>query len=95
MDATANGGDLVGRSGAISLRFRAASARRTGAPVHAHPRGLTVVARVANTTPPGGPGEHPEIVSPQYALGHDIEGGMLGTSDDLDALQREIGQQAE
>jgi ectoine hydroxylase-related dioxygenase (phytanoyl-CoA dioxygenase family) len=46
-------------------------------------------------TPPGGPGEHPEIVSPQYALGHDIEGGMLGTSDDLDALQREIGQQAE
>jgi hypothetical protein len=47
---------LVGRSGAISLRFRAASARRTGAPVHAHPRGLTVVARVANTTPPGGPG---------------------------------------
>ena len=47
---------LVGRPGAISLRFRAASARRTGAPVHAHPRGLTVVARVANTTPPGGPG---------------------------------------
>lgn len=47
---------LVGRSGAISLRFRAASTRRTGAPVHAHPRGLTVVARVANTTPPGGPG---------------------------------------
>ena len=46
-------------------------------------------------TPPGGPGEHPEIVSPQYALGHDIEGGMLGTSDELDALQKEIGQQAE
>ena len=44
-------------------------------------------------TPPGGPGEHPEIVSPQYALGHDIEGGMLGTSDELDALQKEIGQQ--
>ena len=46
---------LVGRPGAI-FSLRAASARRTGGPVHAHPRGLTVVARVANTTPPGGPG---------------------------------------
>ena len=46
-------------------------------------------------TPPGGPGEHPEIVSPQYALGHDIEGGMLGTSDELDALQTDIARQAE
>ena len=45
---------LVGRSGAI-FSLRAASARRFS-PVHAHPRGLTVVARVANTTPPGGPG---------------------------------------
>ena len=45
---------LVGRSGAI-FSIRAASARRFS-PVHAHPRGLTVVARVANTTPPGGPG---------------------------------------
>ena len=46
-------------------------------------------------TPPGGPGEHPEIVSPQYALGHDTEGGMLGTSDELDALQTDIARQAE
>jgi ectoine hydroxylase-related dioxygenase (phytanoyl-CoA dioxygenase family) len=46
-------------------------------------------------TPPGGPGEHPEIVSPQYALGHNIEGGMLGTSDELDALQTDIARQAE
>ena len=45
---------LVGRSGAI-FSLRATSARRFS-PVHAHPRGLTVVARVANTTPPGGPG---------------------------------------
>jgi hypothetical protein len=45
---------LVGRSGAV-FSHRAASARRFS-PVHAHPRGLTVVARVANTTPPGGPG---------------------------------------
>ena len=45
---------LVGRWGAI-FSLRAASARRFS-PVHAHPRGLTVVARVANTTPPGGPG---------------------------------------
>ena len=46
-------------------------------------------------TPPGGPGEHPEIVSPQYALGHDTEGGMLGTSDELYALQTDIARQAE
>ena len=41
-------------------------------------------------TPPGQPGEHPEIVPPQYALGHKVEGSMLGTSDELDALQTEI-----
>jgi ectoine hydroxylase-related dioxygenase (phytanoyl-CoA dioxygenase family) len=41
-------------------------------------------------TPPGQPGEHPEIVPPQYALGHEVEGSMLGTSDELDALQTEI-----
>lgn len=46
-------------------------------------------------TPPGGPGEHPEIVPPQYALGHDIEVGMLGTPDELDALQTDIARQAE
>ena len=45
---------LVSRSGAV-FSLRAASARRFS-PVHAHPRGLTVVARFANTTPPGGPG---------------------------------------
>ena len=42
-------------------------------------------------TPPGQPGEHPEIVPPQYALGHNIEASTLGTSDELDALQAEIG----
>ena len=42
-------------------------------------------------TPPGQPGEHPEIVPPQYALRHHIEASMLGTSDELDALQAEIG----
>ena len=31
----------------------------------------------------------------QYALGHDTEGGMLGTSDELDALQTDIARQAE
>jgi len=41
-------------------------------------------------TPPGKPGEHPEIVPPQYALGHEIEGGMLGTSAELEALQEDI-----
>ena len=46
-------------------------------------------------TPPGGPGENPEIVPPQYALGHEIEGGMLGTSDELDALQNEVAGQGE
>ena len=42
-------------------------------------------------TPPGGPGEHPEIVPPQYALGHEVEASMLGTSAELEALQEEIG----
>jgi hypothetical protein len=45
-------------------------------------------------TPPGQPGEHPEIVPPQYALGHHIETSMLGTSDELDALQAEIDRQS-
>ena len=44
-------------------------------------------------TPPGKPGEHPEIVPPQYALGHKIEGGMLGTSTELEALQEDILRQ--
>ena len=44
-------------------------------------------------TPPGKPGEHPEIVPPQYALGHEIEGGMLGTSAELEALQEQISNQ--
>jgi hypothetical protein len=30
-------------------------------------------------------------VPPQYALGHKVESSMLGTSDELDALQAEIG----
>ena len=44
-------------------------------------------------TPPGKPGEHPEIVPPQYALGREIEGGMLGTSAELEALQEDISNQ--
>ena len=44
-------------------------------------------------TPPGKPGEHPEIVPPQYALGHKIEGSMLGTSAELEALREDISGQ--
>ncbi|MAV49762.1 MAG: phytanoyl-CoA dioxygenase [Hyphomonadaceae bacterium] len=29
-------------------------------------------------TPPGQPGEHPEVVPPQYALGHAVAAGMTG-----------------
>ena len=39
------------------------------------------------------PNQHPEIVPPQYALGHEIEGGMLGTSAELEALQEDISGQ--
>ena len=46
-------------------------------------------------TPPGQPGEHPEIVPPQYALGHAIEGAMLGTSAELEALQEDILHQSQ
>ena len=41
-----------------------------------------------------GLGEHPEIVPPQYALGHAIEGAMLGTSAELEALQEDILHQS-
>jgi hypothetical protein len=46
-------------------------------------------------TPPGQPGEHPEIVPPQYALGHAVEGAMLGTSAELEALQEDILRQGQ
>jgi len=32
-------------------------------------------------------------VPPQYALGHEIEGSMLGTSAELEALQEDISGQ--
>ena len=34
-------------------------------------------------TPPGAPGEHPEVVGPEYALGHDTSANMLGGSETL------------
>ena len=44
-------------------------------------------------TPPGKPGGHPEIMPPQYALDHEIEGGSLSKSAELNALQEEIRNQ--
>jgi len=34
-------------------------------------------------TPPGGPGEAPEVVPPEYALGVEVEGSSLGSSESL------------
>ena len=36
--------------------------------------------------PPGEPGAHPDLVPPQYALGHAHGGGALGSGADLDAI---------
>ncbi|MEJ6670761.1 MAG: phytanoyl-CoA dioxygenase family protein [Pseudomonadales bacterium] len=38
-------------------------------------------------TPPGFPGEHPEVVPPEYALGHSVSQSMMGTSAEPDALK--------
>jgi len=37
-------------------------------------------------TPPGGPGENPEVVPPQYALGHEV------TSEDFGNLETALGE---
>jgi hypothetical protein len=43
-------------------------------------------------TPPGAPGEHPEVVGPEYALGHTASANMLGGSEDLlDAIKTDLG----
>jgi ectoine hydroxylase-related dioxygenase (phytanoyl-CoA dioxygenase family) len=45
-------------------------------------------------SPPGAPGEQPDIAPPQYALGHtDIEGG-LGSPSDLDSIIEDTGSAA-
>ena len=41
-------------------------------------------------TPPGDPGELPETVPPQYALGVREELSTLGNNGDLDALERAL-----
>jgi len=43
-------------------------------------------------TPPGAPGEHPEPAPPQYALGHEVDNAMLGSTADLDAISGEVGR---
>lgn len=40
-------------------------------------------------TPPGAPGEHPETVSPRYALGGSTEDAGVGSFEDLQALVEE------
>lgn len=41
-------------------------------------------------TPPGGPGEAPEVVPPQYALGLRQELSTMGGTGDLEALQKAL-----
>ena len=41
-------------------------------------------------TPPGNPGESPETVPPQYALGVRKERSTMGNIGDLDALERAL-----
>ena len=41
-------------------------------------------------TPPGDPGESPETVPPQYALGVREELSTMGNNGDLDALERAL-----
>lgn len=36
--------------------------------------------------PPGAPGEHPDLVPPQYALGHRSTGDTLGSAEDLELI---------
>ncbi len=42
-------------------------------------------------TPPGAPGEHPELAPPQYALGRSFEHDAFGDSADLEAIQEKMG----
>jgi ectoine hydroxylase-related dioxygenase (phytanoyl-CoA dioxygenase family) len=42
-------------------------------------------------TPPGAPGENPETVPPQYALGRRGEAATLGSPEDLAALSETVG----
>ena len=42
-------------------------------------------------TPPGEPGQHPELVPPQYALGAETERSSLGDIGALEALEETIG----
>ena len=41
-------------------------------------------------TPPGAPGEMPEVVPPQYALGIDTDGSTLGGMGDQTALKKAL-----
>jgi ectoine hydroxylase-related dioxygenase (phytanoyl-CoA dioxygenase family) len=43
-------------------------------------------------TPPGGPGAHPELVPPEFALGADRGGGSLGDYEDLEKAIKIAGQ---
>ena len=36
--------------------------------------------------PPGAPGEHPDLVPPQYALGHKTTADALGSAEDLETI---------
>ncbi len=42
-------------------------------------------------TPPGNPGEHPELAPPQYSLGRSIDGDAFGNADDLAAISAATG----
>jgi len=42
-------------------------------------------------TPPGAPGENPDLVPPQYALGHKDYGDALGSAEDLEAIVNQSG----
>jgi len=42
-------------------------------------------------TPPGAPGERPELVPPQYGLGHAVEESMFGSTEQLDAIVSDLG----
>ena len=46
--------------------------------------------RIGLLTPPGNPGESPETVPPQYALGVRKERSTMGNIGDLDALERAL-----
>ena len=43
-------------------------------------------------TPPGAPGEGPEVVPPQYALGAREALSTMGSTGDLEALNKALGK---